>query len=275
MVQLQGCAVRIVERHSFSPYFEGMPNPYDQYDSEENLKAYEAEQRQRLLERRIRKTKREVMGLKTARDNATSDSAKAEFDLEYQRKAALLQKQNQAYNDYCEQNGLKKLRDRIDVARWDRKQAAAARGAAKTVATKANKYYNNGSTEANIAEYLQHAAEHRDMENHGLKFKAWTVETPKEAIVEPYSPKIVGEKKHAVDNRSVKVDRIDMSVEKAQEFVDSAKLVLYRPDVKTIKFLSNNGYAVINFDNELVTAVPQKWRKKYDKYVEGNNETPE
>ena len=63
--------------------------------------------------------------------NATSDSAKAEFDLEYQRKAALLQKQNKAYNDYCEQNGLKKLRDRIDVARWDRKQAAAARGAVK------------------------------------------------------------------------------------------------------------------------------------------------
>ena len=117
-------------RHSYMPS-DGEFNPFEQFDSEENQKAYETEQRQRLLERRIRKTKREVMGLKTARDNATSDSAKAEFDLEYQRKAALLQKQNQAYNDYCEQNGLKKLRDRIDVAHWDRKQAAAARGAAK------------------------------------------------------------------------------------------------------------------------------------------------
>ncbi len=117
-------------RHSYMPS-DGEFNPFEQFDSEENKKAYETEQRQRLLERRIRKTKREVMGLKTARDNATSDAAKAEFDLEYQRKAALLQKQNAAYNDYCEQNGLKKLRDRIDVARWDRKQAAAARGAAK------------------------------------------------------------------------------------------------------------------------------------------------
>ncbi len=118
-------------RHSYMPG-DGEFNPFEEFDSEENKKAYETEQRQRLLERRIRKTKREVMGLKTARDNATSDAAKAELDLEYQRKAALLQKQNKAYNDFCEQNGLKKLRDRIDVARWGRKQAAAARGAAKS-----------------------------------------------------------------------------------------------------------------------------------------------
>lgn len=117
-------------RHSIGPG-DGEFNPYDKFDSEENEKAYEQQQRQRLLERRIRKTKREVMGLQTARDNATDDLTRAELDLEYQRKAALLQKQNKAYNDYCEQNGLKKLRDRIDVARWDRKQAAVARGAAK------------------------------------------------------------------------------------------------------------------------------------------------
>ena len=49
-------------RHSFSPYFEGMDNPFEQFDSEENRKQYEKEQYQRKLERRIRKTKREVMG---------------------------------------------------------------------------------------------------------------------------------------------------------------------------------------------------------------------
>lgn len=117
-------------RHSYGPG-DGEFNPYDQFDSEENQKAYEQQQRQRTLERRIRKTKREVMGLQTARDSALDDTTRAELDLEYQRKSAVLQKQNKAYNDYCEQNGLKKLRDRIDVARWDRKQAAAARGAAK------------------------------------------------------------------------------------------------------------------------------------------------
>ena len=118
-------------RHSFSPYFEGMDNPFEQYDSEENHKQYEKEQRQRTLERRIRKTKREVMGLKTAVDNASDNQSKFELDLEYQKKSALLARQNKAYNDYCEKNNLRPLSDRIQIAKWDRQQAAAARGAAK------------------------------------------------------------------------------------------------------------------------------------------------
>ena len=118
-------------RHSFSPYFEGMDNPFEQYDSEENLEQYKKEQRQRTLERRIRETKREVMGWKEAVDNSKTDKEKFANSLEYQRKAVLLAKQNKAYNEYCEQNNLRPLSDRIQIARWDRKQAAAARGAAK------------------------------------------------------------------------------------------------------------------------------------------------
>lgn len=118
-------------RHSFSPFFEGMDNPFEQYNSEENKKQYEKEQYQRTLERRIRKTKREVMGLKEGVDSATSEQAKYAADMDYQRKSALLAKQNAAYKDYCERNGLRPLSDRIQIAKWDRKQAAAARGAAQ------------------------------------------------------------------------------------------------------------------------------------------------
>lgn len=118
-------------RHSFSPYFEGMDNPFEQYDSEENLKQYEKDQRQRVLERRIRDTKRQVLGLKEAVDACESETLKKELDMDYQKKAALLAKQNAAYNEYCEENNLRPLSDRIKIARWDRKQAAAARGAAK------------------------------------------------------------------------------------------------------------------------------------------------
>ena len=118
-------------RHSFSPFFEGMDNPFEQYDSEENRKQYEKEQRQRTLERRIRNTKREVMGLKESVDSCKDDKAKFTLDLDYQKKAALLAKQNKAYQEYCEQNNLRPLSDRIQIARWDRKQAAAARGAAQ------------------------------------------------------------------------------------------------------------------------------------------------
>lgn len=118
-------------RHSFSPYFEGMDNPFEQYDSEENRKQYEKEQYQRTLERRIRKTKRETMGLKESVDSCKDEKAKFGLDMDYQRKSALLAKQNKAYKDYCEENGLKPLNERLAVAKWDRQQAAAARGAAK------------------------------------------------------------------------------------------------------------------------------------------------
>lgn len=118
-------------RHNFSPWFDGMDNPFKQYDSEENLKQYEREQRQRALERRIRKTKREVMGLKTSVDSCKDEKLKFELDMDYQRKSALLVKQNKAYVDYCAENGLRPLADRIQIAKWDRKQAASARGAAQ------------------------------------------------------------------------------------------------------------------------------------------------
>lgn len=118
-------------RHSFSVFYEGMENPYEKFDSEENRKQYEKEQRQRTLERRIRNTKREVMGLKEAVDTAPSEQARFANYMDYQRKSALLAKQNKAYRDYCTENGLKPLNDRIQIARWDRQQAAAARGAAK------------------------------------------------------------------------------------------------------------------------------------------------
>ena len=118
-------------RHSFSPFFEGMDNPFEQYDSEENRNQYEKEQYQRTLERRIRKTKREVMGLKEGVDSAPSEQAKFVADMEYQKKAALLAKQNAEYKDYCERNNLRPLSDRIQIAKWDRQQAAAARGAAQ------------------------------------------------------------------------------------------------------------------------------------------------
>ena len=118
-------------RHHFSPWFEGQGNPFEQYDSKENQKQYELEQRQRTLERRIRNTKREVMNWKTAMDAETDPSKKAEWEEKYQQKAALLQRQNEAYNQFCEDTGLKKQHDRIHIAKWDRSQAAKARAAAK------------------------------------------------------------------------------------------------------------------------------------------------
>lgn len=116
-------------RHHHMPG-DGEFNPFEQYDSEENRKQYETEQRQRLLERRIRKTKREVMAAKTAMNNV-DDASKAELRKLYERKAALLQKQNAAYDKFCEETGQKRLQDRLNIAGWNRSQASAATAAAR------------------------------------------------------------------------------------------------------------------------------------------------
>lgn len=117
-------------RHQHGPG-DGEFNPYDEYDSEENQKEYDLQQKQRAMERRIRKSKIETMGLREGVDAAQTPEGKEGAEKAYQKAAALLQKRNEAYNKFCEENDLKKLNDRITVAKWDRSQAAKARAAAK------------------------------------------------------------------------------------------------------------------------------------------------
>ena len=83
------------------------------------------------MERRIRESKRKCMGLKTGVDKANTPDGKAHAEAAYRKQAALLQKRTEAYNTFCEENNLKKLSERVQVAQFDRKQAAQARAAAK------------------------------------------------------------------------------------------------------------------------------------------------
>lgn len=117
-------------RHSHGPG-DGEFNPYEHYNSEENRKEYELQQHQRLMERRIRESKRECIGLKQGVDSAKTDASKALLQKDYEKAAAKLQKRNEVYNQFCEENDLKKLNERITIAQWDRKQAAQARAAAR------------------------------------------------------------------------------------------------------------------------------------------------
>lgn len=119
-------------RHSFGPG-DGVHNPFDTKDVSfaDQHEAYEIQQRQRTLERRIRKTKRECMGLQEAVSKAETPEAVEKLTRTYERKAALLAKQNAAYNDYCDQHDLKRLSERLTIAKWDRSQAAKARAAAR------------------------------------------------------------------------------------------------------------------------------------------------
>lgn len=117
-------------RHSFGPG-DGENNPFEQYDTEENRKVYEKQQRQRTLERRIRDTKRTLQNLQTSIDNCQDEKLKFERQQDFDWKSHLLKKQNAAYKQYCEENDLKPYNERLQVAKWNREQAIRAAGAAK------------------------------------------------------------------------------------------------------------------------------------------------
>lgn len=106
-------------RHDFFPYFEDMPNAYSEEKLEwlnnreveyngKKMTEYEASQRQRAYERRIRATKRELTGydagMKAATDNGVREELKQAFD----RKSVLLKKQEAKLRDFCNQTGLRR-----------------------------------------------------------------------------------------------------------------------------------------------------------------------
>lgn len=117
-------------RHSFGSG-DGVNNPYKDIQTADNYKVEQLEKRQRTLERRIRKTKREVMGMQEAVDKCKDESVKFEMQLYLDRKSYLLQRQNKAYNEFCKDNDLRTQQERLQIARWNREQAEKARGAAR------------------------------------------------------------------------------------------------------------------------------------------------
>ncbi len=119
-------------RHSFGSG-DGENNPYHDLDlsSEDNIKAEERAKKQRLLERRIRNSKRELQNLQTAIDGCGDDKFKFEVQQEYDRKSAVLRRQNKQYQQFCKDNGLKEYSERLKVAQWNRSQAVKSAKAAQ------------------------------------------------------------------------------------------------------------------------------------------------
>lgn len=231
-------------RHSWNPFFEGISKRSYTKEDIEALNAkdvpynggmyteYEISQMQRRMEREIRATKRELTAF---------DAAGLQED--FARQSVKLKAQEQKLKDFTRATDR-----RVDSAR------VQVQGFGHSVSRKA--VWEN-KKEKPIFDLLS---------AHGVKYKQRI--NRKEIIVDAGKPKIVGMRVHAAENLTTKADRAQMSLEQAQLFVNNAKLTLYQDDKFTMKFLAEDGYAVLNFDYELVTAVPQKWRKKYDQYLE-------
>lgn len=121
--------------HSFGPG-DLRHNPFKDFDAEENKKAFDLSQKQRTQEARIRRTKMKLIGLREALTDATDAEAKATLECSYTKAARLLERQNLAYNKFCQDNNLKRLADRIQVAAWTRADAAKSIAAARKAANK-------------------------------------------------------------------------------------------------------------------------------------------
>lgn len=139
-------------KHNFYPFFEGLSEPaYSKSELQqmnakdyeyngEKMTEYEATQKQRHIEQHIRKWKREYKGMEAA--GFSTDEA-----------AAKISQWQNIQKDFLQQTGLKHQTDREQIPGFGKSEAQRVIKYNKTIANKANKLYNLGSTEDNIRAY--------------------------------------------------------------------------------------------------------------------------
>lgn len=146
-------------RHDFFPFFEGDVPSYTQEELAEyenkkvtyngvEMTEYEASQRQRAMERRIRATKRELAGYDSAIKETDNQDLKDHFQAEFDRKSVRLKKQEAKLKDFTNQTGLTRDRSREQVpAHYDTKQGktVAFNKSVSQKAVWANKKNNSSS----------------------------------------------------------------------------------------------------------------------------------
>ena len=136
-------------RHSHGPWRKDMVNKYlDEngnvnINADESQKLYDLQQKQRLLEREIRKTKREIMTKKQELDMIAETDVKEILQPQYDKLAYKLRKQNKRLQSFCKNNDLQLQGDRTKVSGFNRKQSAVANGRATAYK---NKIEKNGTT---------------------------------------------------------------------------------------------------------------------------------
>lgn len=103
-------------RHSFFPYFEGLSVAANAptFSKEENLEEYTNTQKQRAYERSIRKSKRELAALDSARQEA-SPELRAKLDREFERKSVTLKKREARLEEHLKASGLLPDNSRVRV----------------------------------------------------------------------------------------------------------------------------------------------------------------
>lgn len=136
-------------RHSHGPWRKDMVNKYlDEngnvnINADESQKLYDLQQKQRLLEREIRKTKREIMTKKQELDMIAETDVKEILQPQYDKLSYKLRMQNKRLQSFCKNNDLQLQGDRTKVSGFSKKQSAIANGRATAYK---NKIEKNGTT---------------------------------------------------------------------------------------------------------------------------------
>ena len=123
-------------RHSHGPWRKDMVNKYlDEngnvnINADESQKLYDLQQKQILLEREIRKTKREIMTKKQELDMIAETDVKEILQPQYDKLAYKLRMQNKRLQSFCKNNDLQLQGDRTKVSGFSKKQSAIANGRA-------------------------------------------------------------------------------------------------------------------------------------------------
>lgn len=139
-------------RHSHKPWHKSLRNPYVDENGNpkigihESQELYDLQQRQRAMERAIRKTKRQLL-MKEQEMKAFPDDLNLQSD--YDKLSSRLRDQNRAYGVFCAENGLQRQYDRVKVAGFKKPQAAKANG--RATAYKNEQY---ASYEANLGKNM-------------------------------------------------------------------------------------------------------------------------
>lgn len=222
-------------RHRFFPFVEGVsqraytdrelreidPRPFVYQGKTYN--AYEATQKQREIERTVRRLTREQKAFEAA--GLSEDAQAASI------RARRLRKE---YREFSAAAGLKTQPERMKVL------------------------YSEGLLDTERFAPLRDFAGRVSVKD---RFSAG------QYVVDVGKPKITGVRQHVLDNLAERPDRKGLNEEAAQRIIDNSRLTLYQADRQNLKFLSDEGYVIINVNREVVTIVPEKLRKKYRDYL--------
>ena len=226
-------------RHHFYPFVEGVMEPtYSSSDLNamkgknreisfegRQYDGYTATQKQRQIERTVRKLKREQTAYKAA--GLTEN---------YQAVTTRIRRLNQEYKAFSEAAGLPLQRERMQVQ---------------------------------YPEELTSIKQFSGLESYQGNIKIVGKFSSRQYQVQLDPPQISGVTDHFAKNLTMKPDRAALTIEASQSIINNSRLVLYQTDRNTLKFLADNGSVVLSVDGKIVTAVPEKLRKKYRGYLEG------